>query len=96
MAYFGVANAFGLYDLHGNVWEWCKGDSPRIYEGAPKDGSAWIDPGAVEDVTRVLRGGSWFFGPRDCRSASRLHLVAGFDINDVKGFRVVCRAPRTV
>ena len=57
----GVANAFGLYDMHGNVWEWCQDwyhDSYSAIAGdAPTDGSAWVTGG--EQKYRVLRGGSW-------------------------------------
>ncbi|KAM3097828.1 SAV_2336 N-terminal domain-related protein [Phormidesmis sp. 146-12] len=92
---FGVANNFGLYDMHGNVWEWCQDHWHDSYEGAPTDGSAWIDTNAAEDASRVLRGGSWFGDPRGCRSASRLYFAAGRRLNYL-GFRVVCSAPRTL
>jgi formylglycine-generating enzyme required for sulfatase activity len=92
---FGVANAFGVYDMHGNVWEWCEDHWHDNYEGAPNDGSAWIDSEAEEDAQRVLRGGSWYSAPFVCRSAARYVLNARFrDVNHV-GFRVVCGAPRT-
>ena len=90
------ANAFGLYDMHGNVWEWCKDHWHSNYEGAPKDGSPWIDTEAEEDASRVLRGGSWFFGPRYCRSACRFNLYAEFRFGNARGFRVVCSVPRTL
>jgi len=62
-------NAFGLYDMHGNVWEWVEDDWHDNYDGAPLDGQAWIDnPRAA---ARVIRGGSWNYDARDCRSASR-------------------------
>ena len=80
------ANAFGLYDMHGNVDEWCLDHSHKNYKGAPTDGSAWDDQG--ERSRRVLRGGSWFYGPRLCRSASRLIALPGYRYKDV-GFRVV-------
>jgi formylglycine-generating enzyme required for sulfatase activity len=92
--YFGIANGFGLCDMHGNVWEWCQDHWHDTYEGAPPDGSAWIDPEASEDALRVLRGGSWYSNPRDCRSASRDFDDAGERFNSY-GFRVVCVAPRT-
>jgi len=91
---FGVANDFGLCDMHGNVWEWCEDHWHGNYEGAPANGSAWLDEGAEEDARRVLRGGSWDYDPRDCRSASRIDFGAGSRYTSV-GFRVVCFAPRT-
>jgi formylglycine-generating enzyme required for sulfatase activity len=82
------ANAFGLCDMHGNVWEWCEDDWHETYEGAPTDGSAWISSGERES-RRVLRGGSWNDGPENCRSANRFR-----DAPDLRnfntGFRVVC------
>ena len=92
---FGVANNFGLYDMHGNVWEWCQDHWHDSYKGAPTDGSAWIDPEAEEDANRVLRGGSWLGNPRYCRSAARDDDAAGRRY-DSYGFRVVCSPPRTL
>jgi formylglycine-generating enzyme required for sulfatase activity len=80
--------------MHGNLWEWCQDHWHDSYEGAPSDGSAWIDSGASEDASRVLRGGSWIADPWDCRSAARDFNVAGVR-SDFNGFRVVCVAPRT-
>ncbi len=71
---FGVANSFGLFDMHGNVWEWCLDTWHRNYEGALSNGSPWITE--VENDERLLRGGSWYYSPGDCRSASRLPLYA--------------------
>ncbi|KAM3097831.1 formylglycine-generating enzyme family protein [Phormidesmis sp. 146-12] len=92
---FGFANGFGLCDMHGNVWEWCEDHRHSDYEGAPVDGSAWIDPEAGEDASRVLRGGSWLFDPGNCRSATRYDDAAG-GRSYLVGFRVVCSAPRTL
>ena len=90
---FGVANAFGLYDMHGNVWEWCEDDRNRTYNRAPKDGSAWIDRIRSDESVRVLRGGSWYLNPGNCRSATR-NFYAAESRRDSSGFRVVYSAPR--
>ncbi len=90
---FGVANAFGLYDMHGNVWEWCLDHWHSNYEGAPTDGSAWLTEG--ENSPRLLRGGSWHNNPRNCRSACRFRDSPDLS-NGVVGLRVVCAASRTL
>jgi formylglycine-generating enzyme required for sulfatase activity len=89
--HFGIANAFGLCDMHGNVWEWCLDHWHSNYEGAPDDGSAWLTDD--ESARRVLRGGSWRDYPRVCRCASRLNYFPGIDYYFI-GFRVVCEFPR--
>jgi formylglycine-generating enzyme required for sulfatase activity/uncharacterized caspase-like protein len=85
-------NAFGLYDMHGNVWEWCQDHWHDIYQGVPNDGSAWLSND--QKLSRLLRGGSWFDLPWLCRSAYRDHYDAGIRFGS-NGFRVVCSAPRT-
>jgi formylglycine-generating enzyme required for sulfatase activity len=94
VGFFNSANAFGLSDMHGNVWEWCLDHWHDNYEGAPTDGSAWIEGG--DSDFRVLRGGSWVNDPRLCRSASRVNINPAYrgDLNSY-GFRVLCVAPRT-
>ncbi len=82
----GVANAFGLYDMHGNVWEWCEDAWHQNYQGVPIDGSAWLSAG--DSSRRVLRGGSWFSQSILCRSALRANHVPGLR-NDYIGVRVV-------
>lgn len=79
-------NAFGLYDMHGNVWEWCQDTWHPNYDGAPSDGSAWEIDGSHE---RVLRGGSWYYFPRLCRSVYRFWWVPDERFKSF-GFRVVC------
>jgi formylglycine-generating enzyme required for sulfatase activity len=98
---FEVANNFGLYDMHGNVWQWCLDDWHDNYTDAPADGSAWFSSDdKLSDKTgrAVLRGGSWRSSPRGCRSASRNPYDVG-DERDVIvnyiGFRVVCVVGRT-
>ncbi len=86
-------NAFGLYDMHGNVWEWCQDDWHENYQGAPIDGSAWV---AYNMGTKVLRGGSWHNQPEICRSAFRSYDDRrGLRNLDVSGFRVVWGFGRT-
>jgi formylglycine-generating enzyme required for sulfatase activity len=85
---FGVANNFGLYDMHGNVWEWCQDDWHNNYEGAPTDGSVWLSSKKSSDK-KLLRGGSWDFNPVICRSAYRLNNYLGINVDNI-GFRVVC------
>ncbi len=84
-------NAFGLYDMHGNVWELCEDDWHNNYIGAPTDGRAWLSGGSSQ---KVLRGGSWGDNPNDCRSAYRLSTSRDFR-NRYIGVRVVCVVPRT-
>ena len=86
-----VANAFGLCDMHGNVFEWCE-DHSGNYNQTPVDGSAWITDD--KEARRMLRGGSWYDAPRNCRSACRNDATPD-NRNDSFGFRVSCSAPRT-
>ena len=83
-------NAFGLYDMHGNVCQWCADTWHDDYEGAPNNGIAWISE--TNQPWKVLRGGSWLNAPRNCRSACRYYYygVERGDIFDIFGFRVVC------
>lgn len=89
------ANAFGLFDMHGNVWEWCTDAWYGSYENAPIDGSARIisqdsvEAASIHSDRRVVRGGSWDARPRGCRSAFRYWFCRGDRLNDV-GFRVCC------
>ncbi|MBP0020202.1 MAG: formylglycine-generating enzyme family protein [Cyanobacteria bacterium SBLK] len=93
VGYFKVANEFGLYDMHGNVWEWCEDDWHENYTDAPVDGSAWLT--GDEDTSKILRGGSWLNHPRNCRSACRFNLNRANRLNCI-GFRIVRLPPRTL
>jgi formylglycine-generating enzyme required for sulfatase activity len=84
-----TANDFGLFGMHGNIWEWCLDQWHESYEGAPSNGSAWIGTSNDENNPyRVLRGGSWRNEPLRCRSSSRWKKCAN-DIFDHVGFRIV-------
>jgi len=97
------ANAWGLQDMHGNVWEWCLDHWHDSYRGAPSDGSAWLNLAdksfkaatkrgaekSSDEDDRLLRGGSWDYYPRFCRSAYRNHYRPD-DADYYVGFRVVC------
>jgi formylglycine-generating enzyme required for sulfatase activity len=104
-------NAFGLYDMHGNVWEWCLEPWHDSYQGKTRtDSEVWDKEQSAEQYLldknnviqllsdkrmRVLRGGSWYFNPWDCRSANRYRDIPGNRNSNYLGFRVVCRFPRT-
>ena len=80
------ANAFGLFDMHGNVWQWCQ-DGMREYKSVYAE-----DPVGPDSAVRVLRGGSWFNDARFSRAAFRIGLDPGFRDFNV-GFRVALAAP---
>ncbi len=81
------ANPFGLYDVHGNVWEWCQDHYAPNYQGKPTDGSAYRS--MMSNQPRVVRGGSWSLTPDYCRSAKRSSYTPESSYNFV-GFRVIC------
>ncbi|MGB3509111.1 MAG: bifunctional serine/threonine-protein kinase/formylglycine-generating enzyme family protein [Microcoleaceae cyanobacterium] len=90
-------NAFGLYDMHGNVWEWCQDICHDNYNGAPTNGSPWETPekGFFKLIFRrgrVLRGGSWDYNSRYCRCAGRSYNNADYHNYDW-GFRIVSSSP---
>jgi hypothetical protein len=89
------SNAFGLCDMHGNVWEWCQDSWHDSYEGAPQDGSAWVTSSESEE--KVIRGGAWNAFPSSCRSANRRYSYAKNDYSSKSiGFRIVCKAPDNI
>ncbi|NCS79583.1 MAG: SUMF1/EgtB/PvdO family nonheme iron enzyme [Microcystis aeruginosa K13-07] len=86
-------NGWGLYDMSGNVWEWCEDDWHNSYAGAPDDGTAWIDNDNRSQSRKCLRGGSWYYIPNSCRSAVRSRYYPGDHVSSL-GFRVACVSPR--
>lgn len=85
IGYFPFANRFGIYDMHGNVWEWCADIWHENYNRAPIDGSPWVTEG--DHSYCVQRGGSWVDRANNCRSAFRVGDIAHNDENIV-GLRV--------
>ena len=86
----GVANAFGLYDMHGNVWEWCLDVWHDNYNNAPTNGSEWER--ADNPGRQVLRGGSWFYHGKFSRAAFRSYNAPDVVGYHDYGFRVVLAA----
>ncbi|OUL19750.1 sulfatase-modifying factor protein [Nostoc sp. RF31YmG] len=80
------ANLFGLFDMHGNIREWCQDERHENYNGAPTNGSAWLS--GNDNQYRLIRGGSWDSFPGICRSADCVYFARDLRDNDV-GFRVV-------
>jgi formylglycine-generating enzyme required for sulfatase activity/uncharacterized caspase-like protein len=89
---YKVANAFGLYDMHGNVWEWCADRWQENYKGAPTDGSAWLKGSQEEEC--IQRGGCWLSFSMYGRSAYRVKNAPNFADRNL-GFRVCCSSPRS-
>jgi formylglycine-generating enzyme required for sulfatase activity len=79
-------NAFGLYDMHGNLWEWCADTWLDNYTLSPRDSSSYQNN---DSKYRVARGGSWHEPPSLCRSAVRLRVLQP-DADEFMGFRVTC------
>ena len=79
-----AANPWGLYNVHGNVWDWVEDCWNDSYQGAPTDGSAWI---TGDCGRRATRGGAWYLNAKHIRAASR--YGSGADYRDsYNGFRV--------
>ncbi|MBE9177787.1 SUMF1/EgtB/PvdO family nonheme iron enzyme [Oculatella sp. LEGE 06141] len=80
------ANPFGLFDMHGNVWEWCQDHWHENYYGTPTNGEAWID--STDNQNRIIRGGSWLNEPSNCSSSYRLWKNSN-QVSRHIGFRIV-------
>lgn len=103
-------NSFGLYDMHGNVWEWCADPWHDNYEKAPMDGRVWdrdnsdnryqnyqnfLSSLLNDESGRVFRGGSWLDNPKFCRSSDRNGINNPGTRSSLIGFRVACSASKT-
>lgn len=85
-------NNFGLYDLHGNVWEWCEDHWHKNYQNAPESGKCWLEKNhnpESDNLPRVIRGGSWDDTAYYCRCGVRLWALPHFK-GKLIGFRVAC------
>jgi len=82
-----MGNELGIYDMSGNVFEWCEDDYHDSYQGAPIDGSGWIDRGS-RAARRVLRGGIWTYPAQSGRVSYRHHIEPGHRAGGI-GFRLV-------
>jgi formylglycine-generating enzyme required for sulfatase activity len=83
------SNAFGLHDMHGNVWEWCADNWHRDYKDAPITHEAWMDTKELDISSRIIRGGAWNEPDSRCRSSFREKVQSDIRINSI-GFRVAC------
>ena len=90
--FFGIANSFGLSDMHGNVYEWCQDEWHENYQDASTHGNSRTK--STNSSARVARGGSWFTMPKTCRSAFRLDFVPDY-FDSFIGFRVCCSTPKS-
>ncbi len=86
-------NAFGLFSMHGNVWEWCADDWHDSYDHANSAGTIWLSSDELINKIKLLRGGVWIYNPGNCRSAFRVRNV-GVNRYNHFGFRVVSFPPR--
>ena len=78
-------NQLGLYDMSGNVWEWCADHWHDTYDNAPIDAKVWDEGG--DNTSRVLRGGAWYYSPRYCRVSDRSSFNSAMRFSN-SGFRV--------
>lgn len=85
--FFGVSNAFGLSDMHGNIFEWCSDLWHQSYKDAPIDSSAWHQDG--QEHRRVIRGGAYNHRLNDCRSATRYYLDPNRRSGFIVGLRII-------